>query len=158
MSNDDIAGYREENFRFYTFAGYDMAGAIPLGDEAFTVKHHGEFRDYSLNIKVYDDGYGDNDEKFVSFFALCCCSQYDMGMLIVNKMMIEDITPGNPDTPATGDVNSDDKVDIQDVVALIDHVLGNNPEPFDAQNADISGDNNIDVADVISLIDLVLSL
>jgi hypothetical protein len=158
VSNDDIAGYREENFRFYTFAGYDMAGAIPLGDEAFTVKHHGEFRDYSLNIKVYDDGYGDNDEKFVSFFALCCCSQYDMGMLLVNKMMIEDITPGNPVTPATGDVNGDDKVDIQDVVALIDHVLGNNPEPFDAQNADISGDNNIDVADVISLIDLVLSL
>ena len=155
VSNDDIAGYREENFRFYTFAGYDMAGAIPLGDEAFTVKHHGEFRDYSLNIKVEDDGYGDDDEKYVSFIALCCCSQYDMGMLLVNKMMIEDITPG---MSTTGDVNGDGIVDVQDVVALIDYVLGNNPQPFNAENADISGDNNTDVADVTSLIDLILSL
>lgn len=156
VSNDDIAGYREENFRFYTFAGYDMDGAAPLGNEVFSVKHHGEFRDYSLSFKVEDDGYGEADEEFVSFFALCCCSQYDMGMLLVNRIMIEDITPASP--TADGDVNNDGMVDVQDVVALIDHVLGNNPEPFNVQNADLSGDHNIDVADVISLIDLILSL
>ena len=55
-----------------------------------------------------------------------------------------------------GDVNMDGIVDVADIVALIDYVLGKNPEPFDATVADVNGDNGIDVADVIALIDLVL--
>lgn len=92
VSNDDIAGYREESFRFYTFAGYDLNGAMPLGDEAFTVKHPGEFRDYSFTFKVEDDGLGTAGEIFASFIALCCTSHYDMGMLLVSRLTVEDLT------------------------------------------------------------------
>ncbi|MBR5170210.1 MAG: hypothetical protein IKW85_06540 [Muribaculaceae bacterium] len=151
VSNDDIAGYREEQFRFYTFSGYDMAGAVPLGDEAFTVKHPGEFRDYSFSFKVEDDGYGSDDEQFPSFIALCCCSHYDMGMLLVNSMSIEDITPAP--APVPGDVNKDGEVNIADVNALIAMILSGNPQPL----GDVNGDSEINLADVNVLIDMILN-
>ena len=151
VSNDDIAGYREEQFRFYTFAGYDMAGAIPLGNEAFTVKHHGEFRDYSLNFRVEDDGQGAADEQFVSFFALCCCSQYDMGMLLVNRMSIEDITP--EPVFVIVDVNNDGEVNIADVNALIDMILTGKTKPV----GDVNNDGEINIADINALIDIIIN-
>ena len=151
VSNDDIAGYREEMFRFYTFSGYDMAGAMPLGNEPFKVKHHGQFRDYSLTFKVDDDGYGTDDEKFVSFIALCCCSQYDMGMLLVNRMSIEDVTP---QAILEGDVNADGEVNIADVNALLDIVLTGST---DNDRADVNHDGEVNIADVNQLIDIVLS-
>ena len=150
VSNDDVAGYREEKFRFYTFGGYDMTAAVPLGNEPFTVKHPGEFRDYSFTFKVEDDGYGTANEKFVSFIALCCCSQYDMGMLLVNRISIEDLTPAEH---VKGDVNGDGEVNIADVNALIDQILSG--ATTDA--ADINGDNEVNIADVNALIDIILN-
>ena len=151
VSNDDIAGYREERFRFYTFSGYDMAGATPLGNEAFSVKHPGEFRDYSITFKVEDDGHGTDDEKFASFIALCCCSQYDMGMLLVNSMTIEDLTPA---APLTGDVNGDGEVNIADVNAIIDMILTDAPVP----EADVNADGEVNIADVNAIIDMILNM
>ena len=150
VSNDDIAGYREEKFRFYTFASYDMAGAVPLGNEAFVVKHPGEFRDYSFTFQVEDDGHGAADEKFVSFIALCCCSQYDMGMLLVNRISFEDITPAEP---LKGDVNGDGEVNIADVNALINMILTGESQP----SGDINEDGEINIADVNALLDIILS-
>lgn len=151
VSNDDIAGYREEKFLFYTFSGYDMNGAVPLSNEPFVVKHPGEFRDYSLTFKVEDDGYGNNDEKFPSFIALCCCSHYDMGMLLVNSISIENITP---ETVLEGDVNHDGEVNIADVNALLDIVLAGSS---DNDRADVNHDGEVNIADVNTLIDIVLS-
>ena len=151
VSNDDIAGYREEQFLFYTFSGYDLNGAVPLGNEPFTVKHPGEFRDYSLTFKVEDDGYGSDNEKFPSFIALCCCSHYDMGMLLVNSFSIEDLTP---ETVLEGDVNNDGEVNIADVNALIDIVLAGST---DNDRADVNHDGEINIADVNALIDIVLN-
>lgn len=151
VSNDDIAGYREENFLFYTCSGYDMDGAVPLGYEPFTVKHPGEFRDYSITFKVEDDGYGSADEKFPSFIALCCCSHYDMGMLLVNSISIEDLTP---ETVLEGDVNHDGEVNIADVNALLDIVLTGSS---DNDRADVNHDGEVNIADVNTLIDIVLS-
>lgn len=151
VKNDDIASYREEMFRFYTFAGYDMAGAVPLGNEPFTVKHPREFRDYSLTFTVEDDGQGAASEKFVGFIALCCCSQYDMGMLLVNRMSIEDITPVTPDF-LIGDVNHDCEVNVADVNALIDMILSGKTELV----GDINNDSEINIADVNTLIDIIM--
>jgi hypothetical protein len=151
VSNDDIAGYREEQFRFYTFSGYDLNGAVPLGNEAFTVKHPGEFRDYSFTFKVEDDGYGSDDETFPSFIALCCCSHYDMGMLLVNSISIEDLTAAA--TPPPGDLNEDGEINIADVNFLIAMILSGNTKPI----GDVNGDGEINIADVNILIDIVLN-
>ena len=69
---------------------------------------------------------------------------------------IEDIPGGGEDNKLLGDVNGDGIVDVVDVVALIDYVLGNNPQPFDAEAADMNEDKLIDVQDVVALIDKVL--
>ena len=56
-----------------------------------------------------------------------------------------------------GDNNCDGYVNIVDVTALIDHILGEEMPTFKAGNADVNGDGNINVVDVTELIDFLLS-
>ena len=56
-----------------------------------------------------------------------------------------------------GDVDMDGVVGIADVSALIDYLLGNDPEPFDYNAADVNEDQRIDIADITDLIDILLS-
>ena len=58
---------------------------------------------------------------------------------------------------ATGDVNDDGSVNISDVTALIDHLLGGTSGSFNVANADVDADNHINIADVTYLIDYLLS-
>ena len=64
----------------------------------------------------------------------------------------------NPKQVKIGDVNMDGEVDINDVTALISHVLGQVVDPFDSQAANVNGDNAIDINDVTSLISTVLGV
>ena len=57
-----------------------------------------------------------------------------------------------------GDANGDGNVDVQDVTAIINRILGNNPSPFDDTNADVNGDGSIDVLDVTAVINLILGI
>ena len=63
-----------------------------------------------------------------------------------------------PVVQGKGDVNHDGKVDVDDVSATINQVLGKlaADEPFDSNEADLNGDGAIDVDDVSALINLVL--
>lgn len=54
-----------------------------------------------------------------------------------------------------GDVDSDGKVGIADVTALIDYILGGGD--INATAADVDQDGNIGIADVTALIDIILS-
>ena len=47
-----------------------------------------------------------------------------------------------------GDANNDGEVNIIDVLMIINHILGRDPQPFVAENADYNGDEIIDIADV----------
>ena len=55
-----------------------------------------------------------------------------------------------------GDVNEDGDVNIADVTALIDYLLGNNASTFSTEAADVHSDGDINIADVTALIDLLL--
>lgn len=57
-----------------------------------------------------------------------------------------------------GDVNSDGFVDINDVTILINRVLGNDVENFNAAKADVYQDGIIDINDVTRLINHVLGV
>ncbi len=57
----------------------------------------------------------------------------------------------------TGDVNSDNKMDISDVSNLIDNLLGANDPSFFAPDADVNGDGIMDINDVTALIDFLLT-
>lgn len=56
-----------------------------------------------------------------------------------------------------GDANGDGTVDIQDVTALIDYLLGN-PVYIDRSSADMNGDHIINVTDLTMLIDYILAI
>ena len=55
----------------------------------------------------------------------------------------------------TGDVNGDGKVNVSDVTALINMILGVIPK--DEARADINGDGKVNVSDVTALVNLILS-
>lgn len=55
-----------------------------------------------------------------------------------------------------GDVNNDSTVDISDVSALIDYLLGTYVEDFNEANADVDGDGSVGISDVTDMIDCLL--
>ena len=56
---------------------------------------------------------------------------------------------------ATGDVNGDGTVDISDVNAIINIILGTAASSYKG-NADVNGDGSVDIADVNAIINIIL--
>jgi hypothetical protein len=56
-----------------------------------------------------------------------------------------------------GDANGDGKVDIEDVVGIVNKILGEPADNFDEANADLNGDGKIDVDDVVATVNIILS-
>lgn len=54
----------------------------------------------------------------------------------------------------TGDINNDDMVDVSDVSAVVDYILGSGI--YTAAECDVNGDGAVDVGDVSALIDIIL--
>ena len=62
-----------------------------------------------------------------------------------------------PPTFLRGDVNDNGLVDITDVTALIDYVLGGDASAINMDAADCDEDGFVNITDVTALIDYVLS-
>lgn len=60
--------------------------------------------------------------------------------------------PGN----LTGDVNCDGLVDVLDIVACINYILGQNPQPFCPENADVNNDGIINILDIVALVAIIV--
>lgn len=56
-----------------------------------------------------------------------------------------------------GDVNGDGLVNIADVVALVNHILGNTPEVFYEDAADLTEDGEINITDAVKLVEKILN-
>ena len=55
-----------------------------------------------------------------------------------------------------GDVNNDGEVNISDVTALIDYILGLSIDNFNIEAADVNSDGEINIGDVTAVIDIIL--
>ena len=56
-----------------------------------------------------------------------------------------------------GDTNNDGSIDISDVVAMVNHILGNTSSvSFNTNAADVNGDSKVDISDVVSLVNRIL--
>ena len=72
-------------------------------------------------------------------------------------------TPGEPNTDLMpdcnpGDVNGDGGIDVLDVVASVNIVLGNSvPSDMEACAADLNGDGGIDVLDIVGMVNTILN-
>lgn len=60
------------------------------------------------------------------------------------------------ETVLRGDVNDDGVVNVSDVTATINYILGKNPEKFNFSTADVTGDGSINVSDVTGIINIIL--
>ena len=57
-----------------------------------------------------------------------------------------------------GDVNMDDSINVQDIVMIINHILGQIELDENQQNlADLNNDNLINVQDIILVVNIILS-
>ena len=57
-----------------------------------------------------------------------------------------------------GDANEDGEVDVRDITTIINYILGNNPSPFNYDNANVNGDNDVNVMDVTVIINMILGV
>ena len=78
-----------------------------------------------------------------------------------NKFQVKDVTDLYlPYLPGQGfdkgDVNGDSEVNIADVNALIDIILGGNADDDTKKRADVNEDNEVNIADINALIDIIL--
>ena len=55
-----------------------------------------------------------------------------------------------------GDVNKDKNVDMQDVVLMVNYVIGNNPSNFHTAYADVNNDGSTDLQDVVILVNKII--
>ncbi len=60
------------------------------------------------------------------------------------------------DTASPGDANGDDLVDVSDIVAIVNNILGQPGEVFNGAAADINGDGQIDVDDIVAVVNIIL--
>lgn len=56
-----------------------------------------------------------------------------------------------------GDANHDGEVDVADIIAIANHILGTTPDTFDETAANVNGDEDIDVADIIGVANIILN-
>jgi len=75
---------------------------------------------------------------------------------IMRVLLTAVTSPQGGDDVLTGDVDNNGKVDIADVTALIDHLLGSTAS-INTEAADVDNDGNISISDVTALIDKLLS-
>ena len=55
-----------------------------------------------------------------------------------------------------GDANGDGTVDVEDVVAIVNKILGSPAANFNETAADVNGDGKIDVDDVVAVVNIIL--
>ena len=56
-----------------------------------------------------------------------------------------------------GDVNHDGKVNVSDVMAVVNHILGSTPSVFFEEEADMNNDTKINVTDVMNIVNIILN-
>ena len=62
-----------------------------------------------------------------------------------------------PYSAIRGDANGSMNVDVLDVVATVNYVTGQNPQPFLYDAADVNGDSTINVLDIVGIINIILN-
>ena len=91
------------------------------------------------------------DEEGVYYFGFHCTTPASYGWLLLHDFSITLVK----DAPAIrGDVNGDGKVNVSDVSALINMILG--VTAMDQARADVNGDGRVNVSDVAALINIIL--
>jgi hypothetical protein len=71
-------------------------------------------------------------------------------------LIIDDLEFEFTSSPLYGDANCDGMVNIQDVITIVNFIMGSNPQPFCFENADVNSDGFINVTDVVGTVNIIL--
>ena len=116
--------------------------------------------DYYFNI-IFDQGDQSVDPDLKQTVDIGPVNQdvyYEIAELVNGKYTVNDITAqyqGGTETNP-GDVNGGGKVNVSDVTALINMILG--MQTMDQGKADVNGDGKVNVSDVTALINIILGI
>ena len=107
--------------------------------------------DYVFNVVLSQ---GDNQHQSVDVTGISGDIYLEITST-TNKYTVADIT--SQYSFLKGDVNGDGEVNISDVAALIDFLLGGNVDADTRKRADVNDNGEINISDVTTLIDILLA-
>ena len=76
--------------------------------------------------------------------------------LLGNPYNIPGICDDDADGTLPGDVNYDGIINVLDVVAVVNHVMGDELDITEQEIADINGDGVVDILDIVSIVNMIL--
>ncbi len=103
----------------------------------------------SLTLKAAEDAEIGDYSGTISNFTLSTVEK--VSVKVDDTNFIITISPFDP-----GDVNHDGVVNVTDVMATIQYILGTNPPNYDESLADMNNDGNIDVTDAMAMVIIIL--
>ncbi|MBQ7419846.1 MAG: C10 family peptidase [Prevotella sp.] len=56
-----------------------------------------------------------------------------------------------------GDANGDGQVNVTDIVAVVNYIMGNPPADFNFSAANVNGDEDVNVTDIVSIVNIIMS-
>ena len=66
------------------------------------------------------------------------------------------LNDGDDESLAPGDANGDGEVNAEDIVAIIDYMMGKDVAGFNADAADANGDDKINAADIVTIVNTII--
>ena len=55
-----------------------------------------------------------------------------------------------------GDANGDGVINVLDLIAIINYIMGGNPDPFDFEAADLNNDGIVNILDVVFNVNIIM--
>ena len=110
----------------------------------------------AMKIQLGDDAEGFNDGSFTFSYDANKTGKERIGQIEIfapdTDEFVKTIYIVQTDAYKKGDVNHDGKVDISDIVAVINTMAGNTKY---LGSANVNEDDNIDISDVVSIINII---
>ena len=103
---------------------------------------------FTINKNTFDTNTYNNAKLYVPVGKKAVYEDTPWWLSFTNIEEIESSMPG--------DANADQAVDVADVVAIVNKILGEPGADFNETDADVNGDGKIDVDDVVAVVNIIL--
>jgi len=151
-----LEGVALEDYSNYQFYAVNNSGTYCGSADIYMIKGNYIY----CNMRIYSNDIGEN----IYLEAYDCYGKQSYKST-ENITFASNITMGRPGATQKynfsaaygklGDINGDNVIDVSDVTALVDIILGNSET---SRDVDVNGDGVIDISDVTALIDIILGI
>lgn len=122
------------------------------------------YRSYNLTDSTYSDTTRINislitDTTYTDFDVIPDTTYHYMYKVLGTDMAESDYSKSVAATPvnaSSGDANGDMTVNVLDIVAIVNYILEENPQPFLLEAADVNDDGSVNVLDIVGVVNIIL--